>query len=270
VNDIRGFLDFAVGLSQLAGAHVLGLYGKNNLNTVRYKQDGTEVTSADTEAEEIIRTHIENQYPSHGIQGEEFGLLRGKSRYRWVIDPVDGTLWYRLGVPIFGTLIALLEDGEPQVGVIYFPVSNETVYAGRGLGCWHAGRSKEAERVRVAPVADLERATVSVSGIHNSTIRPGGTGPLLNLLEIMRRAGQFYFCGDCLQYALLCCGNVHLAIDAAMKPWDTAAIIPCVEEAGGVVTGLDGRRDGIVQAGNLIAASDPRLLRAALACLSKL
>jgi fructose-1,6-bisphosphatase/inositol monophosphatase family enzyme len=131
-------LDFALQLARAAADQIRPHYHNCVVDT---KPDGTEVTEADRRAEEAVREMITRHFPDANILGEEFGATDGsKTRYRWVIDPLDGTTWFTLGVPIFGTLIAFLEDDEPLAGVIHFPVTGETIYAGKGL----AAGSKEA------------------------------------------------------------------------------------------------------------------------------
>ncbi len=179
MHDRRYALLFAVRLARIAGEHLRSYFGREV--AVRIKSDGTEVTDADLEAEQIIRSSIEREFPSHSILGEEFGLIRGESRYRWIIDPLDGTRWFRLGMPIFGTLIAFIEDEEPTIGVMHFPVAQETIYAGKGLGCWYRGRLAGPIQIRVARVAGLDQAIASASGIHGSTLRKGSGGETYNL-----------------------------------------------------------------------------------------
>jgi histidinol-phosphatase len=224
------------------------------------KPDGTDVTEADRRAEEVVREMIAKRLPDHSILGEELGAANGsETQYRWVVDPLDGTTWFALGVPIFGTLVALLEDDEPLIGVIHFPVTGETVYAGKGLGCWFKVGDTTPVRVRVGSKVGLEEAVVSAAGLHSSNIHTNCGQMPYNLTGLIHKAGKFRFCGDCLQHALVCRGRVHAAVDTLMQPWDSAAIIPCIEEAGGVATTLSGQRKGIVFGGNLLTSCDPSL-----------
>jgi histidinol-phosphatase len=177
----------------------------------------------------------------------------------WVIDPLDGTTWFTLGVPIFGTLIALLEDGEPLIGVMHFPVTSETIYAGRELGCWLKRGDVMPVQVRVSSKVGLEQAVVSAAGVHSSNISTNSGEAPYNLTGLIHRAWKFRFCGDCLQHALVCRRRIHAAVDTLMQPWDSAAIIPCIEEAGGIVTTLSGERKGVVFGGNLLTSCDRSL-----------
>lgn len=263
--DYRELLATALELADAAEARILPHYQRCSADL---KADGSEVTQADREAEEAVRALLAQRHPEHAILGEEFGGERTAAPQQWIIDPLDGTTAFALGLPLFGTLIAYAEHGEPKVGVIHFPVLGETVYAARGLGCWYRRRGEAAERVQVRPALPLQQAVVSASGVHASDIQPGPDGSAYALTAVIRQARKFRFCGDCMQHALVCRGSLHVAIDTIMQPWDIAALVPCIEEAGGVATNLDGRRDGVVFGGSLIAASDAALHRQVLALLN--
>lgn len=261
----QGLLAFALELANVAEGEILPLYQHC---AVSHKPDGTEVTEADRRAEAAIRARIEREFPGHGVLGEEFGAKESANKtYRWVIDPLDGTAWFTLGMPTFGTLIALLEEGEPVVGVIHFPVLEETVYAARGEGCWFKPRQGAAQRVRVDPKGTLKEAMASASGPQSSDVfHLQGQTPY-RLSGLISSAEKFKFCTDCLQHALVCRGRVHVALDAVMKPWDIAAIVPCVEEAGGVVSDLSGKRDDILCGGSLLSSCSRQIHDQALAAL---
>lgn len=258
------YLDFARGLAKVAEAEILPLYQNC---AARLKADGSEVTDADRNAERAVRARIEKTYPEHGILGEEYGSSSDNRSRQWVIDPIDGTAWFTLGMPTFGTLIALVEAGDPVLGVVHFPALGETVYAARGLGCHFQPRTGPSRRVRVDPVQALEGAVASASGVHSSDVSCGAGQTPYRLSALIRGVKKFRFCTDCLQHALVCRGRVHIALDPIMQPWDLAAIVPCVEEAGGVVGNLQGRRDGILQGGSLLSAATPELHRRALEAL---
>lgn len=261
----QAFLDFALELALVAEAQILPHYQNCVINT---KPDGTEVTEADHQAERAIRKMIGQRFPDHGILGEEFGLQAPhETPYQWVIDPLDGTAWFALGTPMFGTLIALLEDRQPLLGVIHFPVLQETVYAAKGLGCWFKARGAAPQRVAVNAVTSLKDAVVSASGAHSSDFFSTDGEVAYRLSALMNQAGKFRFCTDCLQYALLCRGRVHVGMDPIMNPWDSAAIVACVEEAGGIISTLSGDSDDVVFGGSLLASCGPALHEAALRAL---
>jgi histidinol-phosphatase len=185
-----------------------------------------------------------------------------------VLDPIDGTRSFALGLPIFGTLIGYLENGEPQVGVIHFPAMGETVYAARGAGCWTRLRGSEPQRARVSTAKEARNAYVSACGADPSDIAPAPSGPCYRLSALIRRARRFRFVSDCVQHALVAQGRLDAAVDAVMNPWDIAALVPCVEEAGGVATDLEGRRENIVWRSSLLSSATPELHREIISILS--
>jgi histidinol-phosphatase len=248
--NLQNYLSFARSLALSAEKPILELFGTC---AVHLKGDGTEVTEADRQAELRMREMIQRIYPNHDVLGEEFGGSReARHPFRWILDPIDGTAWFTLGTPLFGTLVALAIDDEPVVGVIHFPLMKETVYAAKGMGCWREGKGSAKQRLHVSRVANLSEASVSASGAQHSDITLASGGA--NLSAVIRRAGKFKFVGDCIQHALVCKGLLHAAIDTVMRPWDIAAIVPCVEEAGGVVSSIAGERNGIIWSSTLLTS----------------
>jgi histidinol-phosphatase len=251
-------LAFALELAALAEAEILPRFKRVSFTL---KADGSEVTDADREGERVMRAAIARRFPEDAILGEEMGRSGPDSAHRlWVLDPVDGTVWFTLGLPKFGTLIGLLEDREPVLGVIHLPALGETVYAERGSGCWLRHGDAAAERMHVASGVALRDAFVSAGGVHASDIQPEA-GRAANLTALVRRARKLRFVGDCLQHALVCQGRLNAALDTIMSPWDVAALVPCVEEAGGVATTLEGRREDLVFGGSLLTSCDAALHR---------
>ncbi|MEL6225213.1 MAG: inositol monophosphatase family protein, partial [Cyanobacteria bacterium J06627_8] len=175
------------------------------------------------------------------------------SPYRWILDPIDGTAWFTLGVPMFGTLIALLEHGEPTIGVIHFPGLKETVYAAKGHGCWYHVPDRDPIRVTVASPVTLNEAIASATAVHSSDIQANPGEIPYKLTDLIQGVRKFRFCSDCQQHALVSRGKLHVAVDTLMNPWDIAALVPCVEEAGGKVTNLQGERENIVFGGSLLS-----------------
>lgn len=251
MNTSSDLLSFSFDLAERASEEIIPRFRRCS---VKYKSDGTEVTDADRAAERIMRRMIGERFPYDAVLGEELGHSQSKhSRRTWILDPIDGTAWFTLGVPMFGTLIAVCEDDEPIVGVMHFPMLRETVYAARGAGCWFKS-DDGIQRVRVAEYQPLRSATVCASGAHASNIQPLPNAASYDLSSVLNEARKFKFGGDCLQHALVCRGRIHAAIDTVMKPWDIAAIVPCVEEAGGTVTNLAGDRVSILHGGTLLAS----------------
>ncbi|PSQ97383.1 MAG: inositol phosphatase [Bacteroidetes bacterium SW_9_63_38] len=252
-------LDFALDLARTAEAEILPRF---RTVTATHKPDGTEVTEADREAERTMREHLADARPDHAVLGEEFGVTGpDDARFTWVLDPVDGTAGFTIGVPLFGTLVALLDDGEPVVGVIHFPAIDETVYAARGEGCTFRTEDEEID-VTVDPIDNIADATITTTALHSSDVTATDDQTPYQMTGLVRRAGKFRFVTDCLQHSLVARGRTHAAVDTLMHPWDVAALVPCVREAGGVAAPLDTTVDDIVHGGSLVTAGSPALLDA--------
>ncbi|MEQ9104754.1 MAG: inositol monophosphatase family protein [Rhodothermales bacterium] len=280
-------LEFALELALRAEKEILSRF--RNVD-VLLKPDGTVVTEADRAAERLMREIIGLEFPDDGILGEEYGESFGQTSVhtptdagqtgstedprpspgrRWILDPIDGTAAFTLGLPTFGTLIALEEDGEPIVGVIHFPGTGETVYAATGMGCWYRTNDGHATQVHCdASVNTVEDAYLSATGVYDTLIDPRRASHPIDLGAAIRRAGRFRFVGDCTQHALVARGFLHGAIDPEMHPWDNAAIIPCIREAGGAVSTALGQRTDLIHAPSLVSAASEPLLAAILAVLN--
>ncbi|GJG86100.1 histidinol phosphate phosphatase [Gemmatimonadetes bacterium T265] len=206
---------------------------------VETKGDGSPVTIADRSAEQAARAWLAARYPADGILGEEFGRAgRGAARC-WVLDPIDGTKTFVRGVPLWGTLVACVAQGadgafgEVLAGAAYFPAVGELVAAAPGEGCWWNGA-----RARVSDVATLAQATVCTTDPKFSH-RPDRRGAWRQLED---GAGLSRSWGDCYGYLLVATGRAEAMVDAVVGDWDTAALLPVVEEAGGVFTSWEGVR----------------------------
>jgi histidinol-phosphatase len=163
-----------------------------------------------------------------------------------------------MGLPLFGTLIAYLQNGEPRVGVIGAHALHETVYAARGLGCWYHADHGERRRIQTSAVTELAGALVVSTAIEHTDLDPLYPNPSVRLSRLYQQARRFRWSGDCINYALVCQGRIDVALDPRMNPWDIAAVAPCVREAGGVLTSLDGNEDVVWQP-NLVASANPAL-----------
>jgi histidinol-phosphatase len=246
-------LEFALSLAQAAESEIMSVF---RTCAVNWKSDGSEVTDADRRGEEVMRELIAQRFPSHAVLGEEFGGSQvPTTEPLWVLDPIDGTASFAVGLPIFGTLIGYMENGEPQAGVIHFPAMGETVYAAKGSGCWARLKGCDATQVRVSAVTELSEAYVSACNISPSDIIPLPSRPTYKISALIPKARKFRFISDCVQHALVAQGRIDVAVDAVMKPWDIAALVPCIEEAGGVATSLEGRRQGMVWEPHMLSSS---------------
>ena len=228
--EVRELLDFAVALSHEAGELALGYYG----GTVDHeaKGDGTPVTIADREAEELIRAKVEARYPGHSILGEEYGESNAGARVRWILDPIDATRSFMRGVPLYGVLIGIEIDGASAVGVSHFHSLRETVAAGKDLGCTWNGTP-----CHVSPVARIEEALVLTTDVERVLIRPEGVG----WRRLQQRAAFSRTWGDCYGHALVATGRAEVMVDPIQASWDGGPFLTILTEAGGMFTTLDGR-----------------------------
>ena len=206
------------------------------------KADGTVVTIADRKSEQQMRKMIETAFPHDAILGEEFGEKPGQTRYRWILDPIDGTLSFAQGVPLYGVLVGLedLEDGRSVLGVIHLPPLGETVYARRGGGChWerHVGRKRTSVASRVSRVDKLEHAILLATDFWNVPLEDRRQA----LARLTGRTRLQRTWADCYGYALVATGRAELMLDSALNVWDSAPMQPILEEAGGTFTDWSGK-----------------------------
>ncbi|GAN61204.1 histidinol-phosphatase [Acetobacter cibinongensis] len=204
------------------------------------KEDQSPVTLADRTAERVMRAILAERLPEHGIFGEEFGIQNEQSRYRWLLDPVDGTRAFVTGRPTFGTLIALLEDGVPVLGIIDQAVTQErwVGVAGR-LTSLTSPLSGEA-KTRACPA--LAQAELSCTSPEMLEMAPHDGWKALK-----KHTKRMTWGGDCYAYGLLAAGQIDIIAECDMNPWDWAALVPIIEGAGGRITAWDGsplRADG--------------------------
>lgn len=254
-------LEFALTLLAAAEAEILPRF---RACAARTKSDGTEVTDADLAAEEAIRALLAKACPNEAILGEEFGG-DDKAERAWILDPIDGTQAFALGLSTFGTLIGYAEHGEPVLGIIGLPGLSMSYRAASGLGCVKRENGEDA-RVRASNVTTLAGAyTSGTSLIRSSAIEDEG----YNLGAVVKGSRRFRFVGDCLQHAWVCSGRLDAALDLIVAPWDVAAVIPCVREAGGDMASATGERRDLLHAGSLISASTPALTDAIVETLKR-
>lgn len=269
MTDLNRYLHIAIEAAQGAGK----IINEKRFSPSAYtKADGSIVTDADTAAEGYIRDFFSQHSPGVPVWGEEFGRESKDSEFEWVIDPIDGTTWYEMGSPTFGTLIGLLKRGEPVVGVIALPATNEMVFAARGCGCFYSNpRFTKPVRADVSSSPQgIKNARVSSAGLHRSDIWLDKGSKAYALSRMPTAAKLFRLAGDCLQHSLVARGKLHAAIDTAMHPWDTAAIVPCIQEAGGYVCGIEGQTENIIECGSLLSACCPDLLQELVSTLKPL
>jgi histidinol phosphatase-like enzyme (inositol monophosphatase family) len=216
-------------LAAESGAFIRPLFGHKGL-AVESKADQSPVTAADRGAEKLMRDLINKRYPEHGIIGEEYGSERADAEFVWVLDPIDGTKSFITGVPLWGTLIALLHQGQPVLGCIHQPVLAQLVM-GDGVTTTFNGRV-----TRVRPCATIADATLLTSDTLNLGKYQNGAAAdrLVNRVKLYRTWG------DCYGYLLLATGLADICLDPIMNPWDIAALIPVIRGAGGTITDWQG------------------------------
>ncbi|MFV2121559.1 histidinol-phosphatase [Streptomyces sp. Act-28] len=208
---------------------------------VETKPDMTPVSEADRAAEELIRGLLQRARPHDAILGEEYGV-EGTGPRRWVVDPIDGTKNYVRGVPVWATLIALMEadaEGEyqPVVGVVSAPALGRRWWAAKGLGAYTGRDLASATRIRVSKVAELADASFAYSSLTGWEER----GRLDGFLDLSRACWRTRAYGDFWPYMMVAEGAVDICAEPELSLWDMAANAIVVQEAGGAFTGLDGR-----------------------------
>ena len=228
--------DLALALALAANADHISLDRFQSLDlVVTTKPDRTPVTDADQAVERSIRSGIEAARPKDSILGEEYGTQGSGSR-QWIIDPIDGTANFLRGVPIWGTLIALAIDGVPVVGVVSSPALGKRWWAAKGHGAWAQATGGEPQSIRVSGVDDIAAASLS----YNSISGWDDAGRLDELVGLTRRVWRSRAIGDMWSYMLLAEGSLDIVGEFDVQPYDLAALIPIVEEAGGRFTSVDG------------------------------
>jgi histidinol phosphatase-like enzyme (inositol monophosphatase family) len=227
----RTLLDACAELAALAGARALSRF--TPAIAVDTKADGSPVTRADREAEQVAREWLAERFPGDAVLGEEFGAggASGAGR-RWVIDPIDGTRSFVKGVPLWGTLIAVMEGDEVLAGAASFPACGEWIAAARGEGAWWNGA-----RAHVSPLAVLGEATL----LHTGTAFDDG-GRRGRWDALADRAGTVRTWGDCFGYLMVATGRAEVMMDPRLNVWDAASVMVIVEEAGGAFTDWTGVR----------------------------
>lgn len=240
----RIFLDFAMDAAWQAGQRTLAYFQTGV--AVERKADASPVTVADRDAEELLRRLIEDRFPHHAIVGEEFGETTRDSAYRWFLDPIDGTQSFIRGVPLYGVLIGLEIEGEMVVGVAHFPGLKEMVAAARGEGCQWNGRP-----AHVSDVSSLDQALIAYSDCANFAAY-GLAGAWTRLQEASRTQRGW---GDCYGHCLVATGRAEVMLDPIMNAWDSAALLPILQEAGGTFTDWDG--NARIYSGNALSTNGP-------------
>ncbi len=227
---LRDLRDFAADMAWQAGKLTLRYF--QTALTPELKADESPVTIADRASERFMRELIEAQYPDHSILGEEEGETRPGASYKWILDPIDGTRSFVRGVPLYAVLVGLERDGEVIVGVANFPALGDFLVAATGEGCQWNGR-----RASVSKTATLRDSLLLCTDVEDMAHH--GRHDLYRRMVAATKLQRGW--SDAYGYALVATGRAEVMLDPVMNPWDCAALLPVVTEAGGTFTDWSGK-----------------------------
>tara|TARA_Y100000389_G_scaffold158294_1_gene159713 strand:- start:34724 stop:35524 length:801 start_codon:yes stop_codon:yes gene_type:complete len=243
------FIDFSHHLADVSG-HIAKQYFRSDLEEVK-KNDNSPVTKADKEIESKIRDEIIKKYPTHGIIGEEFDDVNKDADYKWVIDPIDGTISFAIGKPIFGTLIALTYQNKPVIGIINQPINNERWWGVTGgLSYFNDKIIKTKICQSISDAVFCTQSPFFFTGKIKEQI-----DKITSQTKYQHQGGAIY-CGDCYHFALLANGYVDIIIEHGLNNFDFLALVPIIESAGGIITDWNGKKLDINSDGRIIATSN--------------
>ncbi len=234
-------------------------YFRNGVESER-KGDASPVTVADREAEQAMRRILKAEVPQDGVRGEEFGVEEGRSGRQWVLDPIDGTTAFLAGRPIFGTLIALVVDGFPVMGLLDQPILEE-----RWLGVTGEQTTFNRTPVQTRACRELSSATLATTGPHYFDDHQGEHFMALAAKTDHKR---MVMGGDCYNYAMLASGHIDIVCEAGLKLHDFAALVPIVEGAGGMMCDWNGEPLHAGSDGHVLALGDPARLEDVIEALA--
>lgn len=243
-------LALALRLADVAGAAIRPLF-RGTWNEER-KADRSFVTEADRAAEAAMRRLIEAEFSADGIIGEEYGTRNEGAGRQWVLDPIDGTTSFIAGRPIFGTLIALLQDGWPVLGIIDQPIAGERWVGRIGQPTVFNGKPAQAR-----PLKDIADGVLATTSPHLFTNEEADA-----FMAVAKQVAEkkIIYGGDCYNYGLVASGHIDVVIEAGLKLYDYAALVPVVEGAGGLMADWQGNPLDAGSDGTVIALGDPARL----------
>lgn len=240
---MRNLKSFAVGIARNAGALLKKKFNKTH--AIQYKGDINIVTEADKMSEHLIIKSIRRNFPDHGILSEESPAIAGAGKIRWIVDPLDGTTNYAHGYPVFCVSIALERDGNVVLGVIYDPMRDDLFSAVRGKGAY-----LNSKKLSVSSIRDISRSLLATGFPYDIRESRDNNLDYFNRMAVkvqaIRRAGA-----AALDLAYLAAGRFDGFWELKLKPWDTAAGCLMVEEAGGRISDLSGKKWNIASPGVL-------------------
>jgi len=226
--------------------------------TIDTKADESPVTVADRTVESLLRAEIVERFPDHGIFGEEHGRERMEAEHVWVIDPIDGTRSFITGWPLYGTLLAVLRQDKPVIGVIEMPALGER---------W-VGIAGQPTRFQGAPCRTSDCRELAAASLYTTSPDAFDPAGWAVFDRVSRQVRTRRFGGDCYSYGLLAAGHIDLVIEAGLQPYDYLSLVPILEGAGGAIADWQGRPLTTQSDGRVVAAASPELLAAALAAIA--
>ena len=241
----KEFSEFIRFLAEKSGEVIKPYFAKANLS-FEFKEDRTIVTQADREAEAVMRDMIRKAYPHHGILGEEFGQENTSAEFVWVLDPIDGTISFARGCPLFGTLIGLLHAGEPLLGAIHHPLLHQ-LCIGDNTETTLNGRAVQLRETR--QLSETILLTTDMANIAQYQKKEG-------FEKLLKQTRLFRTWGDCYGYLLVASGGADIMLDPIMNPWDILPLIPVIRGAKGVITTWSGTE---ASRGNSCVAANKQL-----------
>lgn len=241
MDELKEFKNFSRELAVIS-ATIIKQYFRTNI-AIESKADSSPVTFADKKAEEVMRELISKNYPQHGIIGEEFGKENEYAEYVWVLDPIDGTKSFICGTFSFGTLIALLKNGDPVLGVYNHPILNDLLIGDNHATEINGTSTKMRDCKKLSEAVLLTTDHLNIEKYQN----------IEKFNRLIKKVKLYRNWGDCYGYYLLATGYSDIMIDPVMSPWDSLALIPIVKGAGGVITDYQGNDP--VKGNSIIAAS---------------
>ncbi len=231
MNELESILSTATEIAERASEIALSYFRQAIL--IEMKENLTPVTIADKKTEEYIRSELRLSFPGFGICGEEFGEEGSEQELVWTVDPIDGTKSFIKGIPLFGTLIGLLQQGEPILGIMVLPALKETYTAGQGMGTFCNGH-----QLHVSHKTSLQSAFISIGDIDCFQ----ASGYKKSLTRLMDKAEFVRGYTDCFGHSCVMRGGIDAMIDPVVSIWDVAPLACLIKEAGGDYFSLSGNR----------------------------
>jgi histidinol phosphatase-like enzyme (inositol monophosphatase family) len=259
---LTAFIAFAHELADLSGAAILPYFRRPIPVENKAGNGGFDpVTAADRSAEQAISRSLAKHWPEHGLEGEEYGSRQGAGRLRWVVDPIDGTKAFILGLPVWGTLIGLMDGDTPLLGMMDQPYTRERFWSG-ARASYFRGPEGRQRRLKTRACHQLRNAMLSTTS--PDMFAPGVEQRRFTALKARARSARYG--GDCYAYCLLAAGYIDVIVESGLKAHDVVALIPIIERAGGCITTWDGR--SAAGGGRIVATGDPRLHEEVLSSLA--